>query len=110
MIFKDRAWVPGVLQKVFFICYLHFSYCFLSFERVKLLLFHLAKLIVTPGIFLLSGADYSLQIRFKTAAAIRAVVQRLLSYNTCRGFLILRSNNSSKLLHLPGLIELTAAQ
>ena len=81
-----------------------------GFERIKLLLLHLARLIVTPGIFLLPGADYSPQIRFKTSAAILAVGQCLHSYNTCRGFLILGSDNCSSLLYLPGLIGLVEAK
>ena len=36
---------------------------------------------------------------FKTAAVILAVEQRLLSYNTCRRFLILRSDVASWLFH-----------
>ena len=38
------------------------------------------------------------------------VVQRLLSNKTCRGFLILWSDNSSRLLHLPGLIVLAGSK
>ena len=41
-----------------------------------------------------------------TAAAILVIEQRLLSYNICHEFLILRSDNFSRLLHLPGLIVL----
>ena len=50
---------------------------------------------VRPGTFLLPGPDYTPHIKFKTAAAILAVGQRLLCYNTCRIFLILRSDNCS---------------
>ena len=53
-------------------------------------------------------ADFSLGIRFKTPAVILAVVQCLLSYNTCQGIQLLRSRNSW-LLHLPGKIELAGS-
>ena len=60
--------------------------------------------------FLLPRAYYSPGIRFKTTLAILAVVQCLLSYNTCRGFLLLRSDIFSWLLHLPGNIELAGSK
>ena len=53
---------------------------------------------------------YSLQIRFKNTAAILAVVQRLLSNISCRRLLILHSDNSSWLLHLPGHLVLAARE
>ena len=65
---------------------------------------------VRPGTFLLPGPDYTPHIKFKTAAAILAVGQRLLCYNTCRIFLILRSDNCSRLLHLPSPIVLAASK
>ena len=68
------------------------------------------KLSGRPVIFLLPGPDYTPQIKVKTAAAILAVEQRLLSYNPCRGFLILRSDNFSRLLHLPEPIELVGSK
>ena len=58
------------------------------------------------GLFSSPGAEYTPGIRFKTAAAILAVGQRLLSYIACRGFMILQWDNSSRLLHLQGLIVL----
>ena len=58
------------------------------------------------GPFSSPGAEYTPGIRFKTAAAILAVGQRLLSYIACRGFMILQWDNSSRLLHLQGLIVL----
>ena len=39
-----------------------------------------------------------------------AVRQRFLSNNTCRGFLILRTESCSWLLHLPGNIELAGSK
>ena len=63
-----------------------------------------------PGTFLLPGADFSPGIRFKTAAVILAAVQRLLSYNPCRGFQLLRSEIFSWLFHLPGIIELAGSK
>ena len=95
----NRTWVPNVPVKVFFNIQFH------KFQVLSGLSFYCytsQELGVRPGIFLLPGADYSPQIIFKTAAAILAVPQRLLSFNTCRGFLILRSDNSYRLLHLPG--------
>ena len=71
---------------------------------------HVAKAKCRPGTFLLHGADYSLGIRFKMTAAILAVVQHLLSYNTCRRFLLLRSDSFSWLLHLPGNIVLAGSK
>ena len=68
------------------------------------------KLSGRPGIILLPGADYAPQIIFKTAAAIQAVVQHLLCYNTCRRFLILRSDSFSWLLHLPWPIILAGSK
>ena len=59
-----------------------------------------------PGIFLLPGTDFTLQIIFKTASAILAVGQSLINYNICRRFLILRSETFSRLLHLPVYIVL----
>ena len=70
----------------------------------------LQKLSVLPRNLLILGAEYAPQIIFKTAAAILVVVQRLLSYKTCRGFLILWLDNSSRLLHLPGLIVLAGSK
>ena len=63
-----------------------------------------------PQIFLLPGADYATQIRSKTAAAILAARQRLLSYVTCCGFLILRSEITSWLLHWLATIELAGSK
>ena len=63
-----------------------------------------------PGTFLLPGVYYSPGKRFKTTAAILAVVLRLLSYNTCRGNQLLRTNNCSWLLHLPGTIVLAGSK
>ena len=63
-----------------------------------------------PGTFLLPGDDYSPPTRFKTTAAILAVVQRLLSCNTCRRYLILLSDSFFLLLHLPGNIELAGSK
>ena len=65
---------------------------------------------VRPGTFLLPRVDYAPEIKFKTAAVILAVEQHLLSYNTCRVFLILRLDTFSWILHLPGLIELTGSK
>ena len=63
------------------------------------------------GNFLLPRADYySPQIIFNTVAAILAVGQPFLSYNTSHGFPILRSDNSSRLLHFPGLIVLAGSK
>ena len=59
-----------------------------------------------PDICLLSWANFAPQIRFKTTVAILAVEQRLLSYNTCRRFSILRSEIASWLLNLPAPSEL----
>ena len=58
---------------------------------------------------LFPGADHSPKIRFKTIAVILAVVQRLLSYNNCRGIQLLRSGNFSWLLHLPGKTEMAGS-
>ena len=41
------------------------------------------------------SSPFAPQVIFKTDAAILAVEQRLLCYNTCRRSLILRSDNSS---------------
>ena len=49
-------------------------------------------------------------IKFKTAAVILAVVHRLLSYNTSRGFQLLWSDIFSWLLHLPVTIELDSSK
>ena len=84
-------------------------YLFLSFERVKLLLVHLAKLSVRPGIFLPPEADRRSYLKLLRQSWLY-IEQRLLSYNTCRGFLILRLDNSSRLLHLPGLIVLAGSK
>ena len=56
------------------------------------------------------GAEYAPQIIFKTAAVILAAEQRLLRYNTCQRFLILRLDNSSWLLHLSGLAVMSAVK
>ena len=106
MILMNRIAVPDVPLVVSFLDF-HIVLQVQSFERVKLLLMHLLQLKLSgrPGTFLLPGADYSAGIRFKTTAAILAVVQRLLSYNTCWGFQLLPSD-SFWLLHLPGNIEL----
>ena len=61
---------------------------------------------VRPGTVLFPGAYYSPGIRFKTTAAILAVGQSLLSYNTYRGIQQLRPNNCSLLLHLLGKFAL----
>ena len=45
---------------------------FFKFKVLSGLLMHLAKLSVRPGIFLFSGAHYSLQIKFKNAVKILA--------------------------------------
>ena len=63
-----------------------------------------SALFSSPGLALLT-AD-----QFKTGAAILAVEQRLLSYNTCCRFWILRSENFSWLLRLPAPIELTSSR
>ena len=106
MILMDRIGMPDVPLDV---------YLFLNFRLLCIVFFiskfwagkaFISALSGRPGTFLLPGADYSPGIRFKTTAAILAVVQRLLSYNTCRGFQLLRSDNFSWLLHLPGNIEL----
>ena len=65
---------------------------------------------VRPGLFLLPGAEFTPQIIYKNSAAILAVVIRLLRYNTCRRFLILRSNNFSLLMQMPGPIELAGSK
>ena len=62
------------------------------------------------GIFLLPRAHSSPQIRFKTAAAILAVKQGLFTYITCRRFLILRSENFSRLLNWPATILLPSSK
>ena len=105
MILKESLWVPGVPLDVFFSC--HHTYSILSFEGAKLLLMHLAKAYsptweFTPPRGWICTKDHILNY----TAAILAVKQRLLNYNTCRRFLILRSVNSSRLLHLPELIVL----
>ena len=98
----EHACVPDFSLGV----YLILNFRSQSFELVKLLLMHLAKGDVSPP----PGADYSLRIRFKTTVAILAVVQRLLSYNTCCGFQLLRSDSFSWLLHLPGNIEFAGSK
>ena len=84
MSLRERAWVPFQIQ-VFIQSY--------KFKVLSRLSFY-----------------YAPEIRFKTAAMILAVEQHLLSYNTCRVFLILRFDNCSWILHLPGLIELTGSK
>ena len=61
-----------------------------------------SKFSVRPGTVLFPGAYYSPGIRFKTTAAILAVGQRLLSFNTYCGNQLLWSGNFPWLLHLPG--------
>ena len=50
-------------------------------------------------IFLLPMTDYAPTIRFKTAALVMALEQRILSCITCCRFQILQSENASWLLH-----------
>ena len=50
-------------------------------------------------IFLLPMTDYAPTIRFKTAALVMALEQRILSCITCCRFQILLSENASWLLH-----------
>ena len=76
--------------------------------QVKLLL--MQKLSGWPGTFLLPGADYSPGSDLNSTAAIMAVVQHLLSYNTCRRFQLLRSKNSFWLLHLSGIFALAGSK
>ena len=76
--------------------------------QVKLLL--MQKLSGWPGTFLLPGADYSPGSDLNSTAAILAVVQHLLSYNTCRRFQLLRSKNSFWLLHLSGIFALAGSK
>ena len=112
MILMDRICFPDVPLKVVFLRF-HIEFSVQSFQRVKLLLLHNAhskRLLLGQEPFSSPGADYPPQIIFKTAAPILAVGQRLLSYNTCRRFLILRSDNFSWLLHLPGLIVLAGSK
>ena len=97
MILMDRICFPDVPLEVVFLRF-HIEFWVQSFQRVKLLLLHNAhskRLLLGQEPFSSPGADYPPQIIFKTAAPILAVGQRLLSYNTCRRFLILRSDNFS---------------
>ena len=103
--FKGKAMVPWCSAGCFFSC--HHTYSILSFEGAKLLLMHLAKAYSPTGEFTpprgwICTKDHILNY----TAAILAMKQCLLNYNTCRRFLILRSVNSSRLLHLPELIVL----
>ena len=64
-------------------CLIIFKFLFsYSFERVKLLLMHLAKALCQAGDFSLPRGSLLTAIKFKTAAGILAVGQRLLRYNT----------------------------
>ena len=58
----------------------------------------------------MAGRLLTYRIKFKTAGAILAVVQRLLSYNTCLGIQLLVSDIFSWLLHLLGTIELVGSK
>ena len=73
---------------------------------------HLAKAYssVRPGTIRFPGVYFWPGIRFKTTAVILAVVQLLLSCNTCRGILLLRPNNCSWPLHLPGKFALAGSK
>ena len=66
-----------------------------------------------PGTFLLPGADFSpggSDLKLQRWSWLLYSVQRLLSYNTCRGFQLLRSEIFSWLFHLPGNIELAGSK
>ena len=104
IILMNRTWVPGVPLDVWFLFFVFIYSNIISskFDTVKLLLIHKQKLSVRPGTVLFPGAYYSPGIRFKTTAAILAVGQRILSYDTCWGIQLLGSGNLSWLLHLPG--------
>ena len=106
MILKGQGMGLWCSAKGLLLFFLHLLiFLVLSFEQVKLLLLHLANALGQAGdLSPPRGADYSPHLIFKTAAANLAVEQRLLIRNTCRGFLNLRLDNSSMLLHLPGLI------
>ena len=71
----------------------------------------LIRISILPGTFLLPGADCVPQIRFKTAAAILAVVKRLVIYNLPQiPDLAVRELLLAVLLHLPALIVLAGSK
>ena len=97
----NRSCVPDVPLKVyFFIIYLHFIKVFFKFQ--VLIGSSLAK-VAGRGRFSSLGLIMHRRSNLKLLRqSLRYIGQRLLSYNTYCGFLILRSDNFSWLLHLPG--------